>query len=160
MCEMVINCVNGRYTLRNERGDDVLTLSVGQHFEVMIRGQWCQVRLESGGYNGCYYVTADGECGRLALCMQARMCQQVPGEQAAWTKLEQARAFWIGKHVESRVPLACGMVRGVVRDITQGGFVVFVYTPRLNEVPVVVSFPLERIGDVLVMGFAAARATN
>ena len=52
MSEMVINCVNGSYTLRNERGEDVLALLVGQHFEVLIRGEWCQVRLESGGYKG------------------------------------------------------------------------------------------------------------
>ena len=65
-------------------------------------------------------------------------------------------ALWIGKEVESRVPLACGMVRGVVRDITHRGQVVFVYTPRLNKMSVVVMFPLERIGDVLAVGHVAA----
>ena len=156
MREMRINYRDGAYTLCNERGEDVLTLSVGQHLEVQVRGEWCQVRLESGGYNGRYYVTADGERGRLALCMQARMCQQVPDEEAVAMTLEQARAFWIGKQVKSRVPLACGRVWGVVRDITQDDHVVFVYSPRWNEVSVVVSFPLERIWDVLAVGHVAA----
>ena len=159
MSEMVIDYVNGAYVLRNERGKDVLTLSEGQSFEVKVRGQWCQVCLASGGYNGRYYVTAAGERGRLALCMQARMYQQAPKmsvvDMAAMT-LEQARALWVGKQVESRVPLACGRVHGVVRDITPGGHVVFVYTPHLNEVSVVVSFPLEQIGDVLAVGHVAA----
>ena len=69
--------------------------------------------------------------------------------------LVQARALWVGKQVESRVPLASGRVRGVVRDITQGGQVMFVYTPHLNDVSVVVSFPLERIGDVLAVEHVA-----
>ena len=119
-------------------------------------GQWCQVRLESGGYNGRYYVTAAGERGRLAICMQARLCQKAHVEDMAVMSLEQARAAWVGKEAESRVPLACGIVRGVVHDITQGGHVVFVYTPRLNEVSVVVSFPLEHIGDVLAVRYVAA----
>jgi len=156
MSEMVITCVNGSYILRDERSEHVLTLSVGQDFEVLIRGEWCQVRLESGGYNGRYYVTTDSERGRLALCMKARMCQQVPVQEAVAMTLEQAQAFWIGKQVESRVLLACGRVHGVVHDITQGGSVLFVYTPHFNEVPVVVTFPLERIRDVLAVGHAVA----
>jgi Domain of unknown function (DUF5348) len=151
MREMRINYVDGAYTLCNDRGEHVLTLSVGQSFEVRLRGEWCRVRLESGGYGGRYYVTAAGERGRLAMCMQARMCKQVHVEVEATMSLEQARSAWVGKQVESRVPLACGMVRGVVRDITQQEYVVFVYTPRLNTVPVVVSFPLERIGEVLAL---------
>ena len=43
MSEMVIDYVNGAYTLCNERGEHVLTLSVGQSFEVKVRGLWCQV---------------------------------------------------------------------------------------------------------------------
>jgi len=159
MSEMVIDYMNGAYVLRNERGEDVLTLSEGQSFEVKVRGQWCPVRLESGGYNGRHYVTAAGERGRLAICMQARLCQQahrVSVKDMAAMTLEQARALWVGKEVESRVPLACGMVRGVVRDITHRGQVVFVYTPRLNKMSVVVMFPLERIGDVLAVGHVAA----
>src|SRR5579864_1670008 len=147
--EMSINCVNGDYTIRNEKGVDVVTLSVGGHFELKLRGEWCRVRLESGGYNGRYYLTAEGERGRLAVCMKARICQQVAGEQAAKGPLNQARAAWVGKSVESRVALAGGQVRGVVREITERGKVVFVYTPRCNEVPVVVSFPVERVAEVL-----------
>jgi len=137
----------------NERDEEVLVLSVGQRFEVMIHGEWCQVRLESGGYRGRYYVTATGERGRLALCMAARLCQQSHEgsvqQDMATMSLEQARAIWVGKQVKSLVPLACGVVRGVVREITQRGYVVFVYSPCLNEVAVMVSFPFERIGDVL-----------
>jgi hypothetical protein len=168
MSEMVIDYVKGEYTLRNDRGEHVLTLSVGQRFELKLHGQWCQVRLESGGYRGCYYIMAAGERGRLALCMQARMCQQIRQVQQAHKvsvediegmaamSLEQARAAWVGKEAESRVPLVCGMVRGVVRDITQRGQVVFVYTPRLNGVPVEVLFPFERIGEVLAAIHVAA----
>jgi hypothetical protein len=156
MSEMRINYQQGEYTLCNERGKHVLTLLVGQIFEVKVRGQWCQVRLESGGYNGRYYVTATGERGRLAICMQVRLCQQVHVEDMASMTLEQARVLWVGKEVESLVPLACGMVSGMVRDITQGGQVVFVYTPRLNEVSVMVSFPLEHIGEILAVGHVAA----
>lgn len=163
MSEMRINYVDGahgEYTVRNERGEHVLTLSVGQSFELRLCGKWCQVHLESGGYRGCYFVTATGERGRLAVCMQARLCQQAYVEDMAAMSLEQARTVWVGKEAESRVPLAGGMVRGVVRDITHRGQVVFVYTPHLNEVPVVVSFPLEHIGEVLAVGQAAVGASK
>ena len=156
MSEMRINYQQGEYSLCNERGEHVLTLLVGQIFEVKVCGQWCQVRLESGGYNGRYYVTARGERGRLAICMQVRLCQQAHVEDMASMTLEQARVLWIGKEVESLVPLACGMVSGLVHDITQSGQVVFVYKPRLNEVSVMVSFPLEHIGEILAVGHVAA----
>ncbi len=156
MSEMIINCVHGEFTLRNDKGENVLTLSEGQSFELRLHGEWCRVRLESGGYMGRYYVTVEGERGRLAVCMKARMCHQVHVEETVAMSLDQARAAWVGKEVESRVPLACGMVRGVVREITQRGQVVFVYSPHLNGVPVVVSFPLECIGEVLTVAHAAA----
>jgi len=63
--------------------------------------------------------------------------------------LEQVRVMWVGKPVETRVPVAGGLVRGVVREITACGKVVFVYRSRLNGVPVVVSFPVGRLTEVL-----------
>src|SRR5205823_3856753 len=127
--DMRISMVDGAYTLRDEKGVDVVTLVVGERFELHLHGEWCQVRLESGGYMGRYYVTVDGECGRLAVGMPARQCEyvQVPGEATTEASLEQARAAWVGKPVESRVPLAGGLVRGVVCEITEQGHVVVVY---------------------------------
>ena len=152
-----ISLVDGAYTLRDEKGVDVVTLTVGERFEVQLRGAWCQVHLESGGYQGRYYVTADDECGRLAVGMAARPCEhvQVPEEVTMGALLEQARAAWVGKTVESRVPLAGGTVRGVVREITEQGHVVVLYTPPLNGVPVVVTFPVEQVGDILSLASAA-----
>src|SRR5437016_3978513 len=152
-----ISLVDGAYTLRDEKGVDVVTLLVGERFEVQLRGEWCQVRLESGGYQGRYYSTADGECGRLAVGMQVRPYAhvQVPDEAITAASLEQARAAWVGKTVESRVPLAGGMVRGIVHEITEQGHVVLLYMPPLNGVPVVVTFPVERVGDLLSLASAA-----
>jgi len=155
----ILNCVDGEYTLRNDKGEHVLTLSVGDSFELKLRGQWCRVRLESGGYKGRYYVTAAGERGRLALGMEARECERVQEErrveETAARPFDQARAAWVGKAVESRVPLAGGRVRGVVREITERGQVVLVYMPSLNEVPVIVSFPVERLVEVLSLANSA-----
>jgi Domain of unknown function (DUF5348) len=155
--DMRISLVEGAYTLRDEKGVDVVTLVVGERFELYLRGAWCQVRLESGGYQGRYYVTVEGECGRLAVGMPARPCEdmQVPGEATTEASLEQARAAWVGKAVESRVPLAGGLVRGVVREITEQGHVVVLYTPPLNGVPVVVTVPVERVGEILSLASAA-----
>src|SRR5579859_7738044 len=80
MSDMIINYVDGEYTLRNDKGVDVVTLSVGDVFELKLYGEWCRVRLASGGYKGRYYVTDAGEHGRLALCMEARVCEPEPGE--------------------------------------------------------------------------------
>ena len=155
--EMRISLVEGAYTLRDEKGVDVVTLAVGERFELQLRGVWCQVRLESGGYQGRYYITVDGECGRLAVGMPARLCEDVPlpGETMTEASLEQARAAWVGKTVESRVPLAGGMVRGVVREITEQGHVVMLYTPPMNAVPVVVTVPVERVEDLLALASVA-----
>lgn len=157
---MRISMSDGAYTLRNEHGVDVVTLTVEECFEIQLRGAWCQVRLESGGYQGRYYVTADGERGRLAVSMLAKPCEYVPVQSdveaplMAW--LERARAAWVGKEVESRVPLAGGLIRGVVREITEQGQVVLVYTPQLNGVPVVVSFPIECVEEILTEACAVA----
>jgi hypothetical protein len=92
--------------------------------------------------------------------MQARPCEHVSArlhvEEALAASLEQARTAWVGKEVESRVPLAGGLVRGVVSEITEQGQVVMVYTPQLNGVPVVVSFPVEHVREVLTEACAAA----
>ena len=153
-----ICAVGEKVTLRGRQRTEVVTISVvvGEHFEVKLRGQWCQVCLASGGYQGRYYLTACGECGRLALGMEARPCEETQPEPVGPVVLDQARALWVGKAVESRVPLAGGLVRGVVREITEWGKVVLVYTPRRNEVPVIVSFPLERVGQVLALASVAA----
>ena len=157
--EMRISVVDSAYTLRDVHGVDVVTLAVGERFEVQLRGEWCQVRLESGGYQGRYYVTVDGECGRLAVGMQARPCEHMqvslPDEATTAASLEQARVAWVGKSVESRVPLAGGLVRGVVREITEQGQMVVIYTPPLNGVPVVVTVPVERVGEILSLASAA-----
>src|SRR6266567_4610181 len=123
-----ISAIAGEITLRGGTGQAVVTISVavGENFEVKLRGQWCRVRLESGGYKGRYYLTASGERGRLALGMEARPCEQVQSEQMGPVVLDQARAVWVGKAVESRIPLAGGLVRGVVREITERGKVVLV----------------------------------
>ena len=155
--EMRISLVEGAYTLRDEKGVDVVTLAVGERFELHLHGVWCQVRLESGGYRGQYYLTVDGECGRLAVGMPAKPCEDVPlpGEAMTEASLEQARAAWVGQTVESRVPLAGGMVRGVVHEITDQGQMVVLYTPPLNGVPVVVTVPLERVAELLARASAA-----
>ncbi len=156
--EMRICAIEGEVMLRGRKGQEVVTISVavGESFEVKLRGDWCQMRLASGGYKGRYSITASGECERLALGMEARPCEAVQPEQAGPVVLDQVRAVWVGKAVESRVPLASGVVRGVVREITDRGRVVLVYTPPLNQVPVIVSFPVERVGEVLALASVAA----
>jgi hypothetical protein len=89
--------------------------------------------------------------------MKARSCQ-VPGQAASTAEpvvvlspVEVARLVWVGRMAGSRVPLACGVVRGVVQAITDGGVVRFVYRPCSSEVPVIASLPLERIDEVLAL---------
>jgi hypothetical protein len=141
---------------KNEQEAVLFLVAVGESFKVKLRGQWCQVRLASGGYKGRYYITPTGERGRLALGMEASPCQQEQAKRRRKTQLERARAMWVGKVVESRVPLAGGLVRGVVREITEGGRVVLVYTPHFNQVPVLVSFTVEWIADILSLAREAA----
>jgi hypothetical protein len=91
---IIINYADGEYTLCNDQGQDVMTLSVGTCFELKLRGQWCRVRLESGGYKGRYYVTEAGERGRLALCMEARACEPRPCEpEVERTRESSAASF-------------------------------------------------------------------
>jgi hypothetical protein len=152
--EQRISLVDGAFTLRDKKGVDLVTLAVESQFEVQLRGGWYQVRLESGGYRGLYSVTADGERGRLAISMRARLCEAVPEpvqSEEAREALEQARAIWVGQCVESRVPFAGGFVRGVVREITEQGEVVVVYTPDVSGVLVIATVPVERVEDVLAV---------
>ena len=68
-----VNFENGRYVLTGERGMGTYILSAGDVFELDIQGQFQPVRVASGGYNGWYYVTADGQPARFALGMRARL---------------------------------------------------------------------------------------
>jgi Domain of unknown function (DUF5348) len=63
----------GHYQLVDPHGMDQHCLQAGDVFEVRVGGQWQAVRMESGGYQGWYFVTADGERVRPALCMKARL---------------------------------------------------------------------------------------
>jgi uncharacterized protein DUF5348 len=63
----------GHYKLVNHHGMDQHCLQAGDVFEVRAGGEFQAVRLESGGYKGWYFVTADGRRARPALCMKARV---------------------------------------------------------------------------------------
>ena len=71
--ERVVGFESGRYVLIGERGMGTYILSAGDVFELYIRGDFQPVRVESGGYHGWYYVTADGQPARFALGMRARL---------------------------------------------------------------------------------------
>ena len=58
------------YTVVNQQGHEVVTLGVGDSLELFIGTAWQWVRVESGGYKGWYYVTADGQPARFAVAMQ------------------------------------------------------------------------------------------
>ncbi len=140
------------YVLLNKQGQQVHVLAVGDVIEVQMGDTWCRVRVESGGYKGFYYVTSQGRRGRFALCMQVRRVeQQVAAPVVQGSSLEQLRLAWVGRRVQSRVPLAVGYVCGVVREITERGQAIFVYTPRANGVPVVATLPVSRLNDFLML---------
>jgi hypothetical protein len=63
----------GHYKLVGQHGMDQYCFQAGDVFEVRVGGQWQAVRMESGGYKGWYFVTADGQRARPALCMKARL---------------------------------------------------------------------------------------
>jgi hypothetical protein len=152
--ELVVGYLDDRYVLLDEDKSVVAVLEPGSVFQVWMGGEWQAVRLQSGGYRGCYYVTNHGERGRLALCMRVRLCEAdvAPGEQdEVATTLERLRLAWIGKQAHSRVPLAGGSVCGEVREVTDWGMVLFVYTPPLNPVCVRVRFPIECFEEVLAL---------
>lgn len=60
------------YTVVNQHGHEVMTLRAGDTLELFIGKGWQRVHVESGGYKGWYYVTADGQPARFALSMQIR----------------------------------------------------------------------------------------
>ncbi len=141
----------GSYVLLNKQGQQVHQLVVGDVIEVQIGSTWHRARVESGSYKGFYYVTSQGHPGRFALCMQVRRVeQQVLPSEVQVSPLEQLRLAWVGRRVQSRVPLAVGYVYGVVREITERGQAIFVYTPRANGVPVVATLPVSRLDDFLM----------
>ena len=152
--KIVVGYLDDHYVMLDDSGTVVTVLAPGMRFEIWMGGEWQAVRLESGGYRGCYYVTSGGERGRLALCMRARLCEAdaAPGEQEEVPlPLEQLRLVWVGKQARNRVPLAGGYVCGEVRQVTDRGLVLFVYTPPLNPVCVRARFPVERLFEVLAL---------
>ncbi len=141
----------GSYVLLGKQGQQVHQLVVGDVIEVQIGSTWHRARVESGGYKGFYYVTSQGQRGRFALCMQVRRIeQQVLASVVQGSPLEQLRLAWVGRRVQSRVPLAVGYVYGVVREITERGQAMFVYMSRANGVPVVATLPVSRLDDFLM----------
>ena len=54
-------------------GTEEHVLGVGDVLELSDSGRLQAVRVASGGYRGWYYITADGQQVRFALCMQARL---------------------------------------------------------------------------------------
>jgi hypothetical protein len=149
----VIGYSDGRYVVVDARGLVAAALAPGARFEMWMGGEWQAVSLHSGGYRGYYYVTSNGQRGRLALCMPVRL-SPVPAMSEAFavlSPLEQVRLIWMDKRVESRVPVAGGYVSGEVREVTDSGMVVFVYRSRLNGVAVKATFPMERVAEVLAL---------
>jgi hypothetical protein len=148
-----IGHVGDAYVLLTPQGQQVRILAVGDAIEVQRGAVWCRVRVESGGYKGWYYVAADGHRARFALCMRVRLVesQQAASSVTNLSPRERLRATWVGKSVQTRVALAGGYVSGVVREITQKGQAIFAYVPRANGVPVVASFPVERLDEVLML---------
>ena len=71
--EGILGYALGHYLLIGQHDGDQHCIQADDVFEVHISGQWQAVRMESGGYKGWYFVTADGERIRLALCMKARL---------------------------------------------------------------------------------------
>jgi hypothetical protein len=59
------------YVLAGRQGLDDYVLSVGDVLELSTNGRRQAVRVASGGYCGWYYITADGQRARFALCMKA-----------------------------------------------------------------------------------------
>src|SRR5258706_15107133 len=122
--KLVVGYLNDHYVLLDSSGAVVAELAPGMMFELWMGDEWQAVRLESGGYRGCYYVTISGERGRLALCMRVRLCEadEALGEQDEGSSpLEQLRLAWIGKQAHSLVPLAGGYMCGEVGGVTDRG---------------------------------------
>lgn len=157
--ELIVSYLDDQYVLLDEERSVVAVLEPGSVFQVWMAGEWQAVRLQSGGYRGCYYVTNRGERGRLALCMRVRLCAAdaaLSQSNEASSPFEQLRLTWMGKQAHSRVPLAGGYVCGEVCEVTDRGVVVFVYTPPLNGVCVRVKVPIERLEETLALALEAS----
>ncbi len=151
--KLCIGYTAGQYVAVDVHGSVVAVLAPGAVCEVCIGNQWQAVRRHSGGYRGCYYETPQGVRGRFALCMGVRLCQ-VCAEGCTETgrsSVEHVRLTWVGKQAQTKVPLAAGSVCGEVLDVTKWGMVLFGYTSPVGSVPVRVTFPVERIDEVLAV---------
>ena len=71
--EGILGYALGYYMLIGQHDGDQHYFRAGDVIEVRIGGQWQTVRMGSGGYKGWYFVIADGERVRPALCMKARL---------------------------------------------------------------------------------------
>ena len=142
-----------QYVAVDVHGSVVAVLAPGAVCEVCIGSQWQAVSLHSGGYRVCYYETPQGIRGRLAVAMAVRLCQvRTEGcTKTGQASVEQLRLTWVGKQAQSKVPLAVGLVCGKVLDVTKRGMVLFGYTSPVGSVPVRVTFPVERIDEVLAV---------
>jgi hypothetical protein len=65
-----------RYVLAGREGLDDHVLAAGDVLELITNGRRQAVCVASGGNRGWYYITADGQRGRFALCMKARLASQ------------------------------------------------------------------------------------
>ncbi len=151
--KLCIGYMDRQYVVVDMQGSVVAVLAPGAVFEVWMDGHWQVVRLQSGGYRGCYYVTPQGARGRFALCMGVRLCQ-VPAQvshDVGVSPVEQIRLTWVGKRVQNKIPLATGSVCGEVLEVTKRGMVLFGYTSPVGSVPVRATFPVERIDEVLAV---------
>ncbi len=151
--KLCIGYTDGQYVALDTQGSVVTVLAPGAVFEVWMDGQWQVVRLHSGGYRGCSYVTPQGTRGRLALCVGVRLCQ-VPAQASndvAVSPVEQVCLTWVGKQAQSKVSLASGFVYGEVLNVTERGMVLFAYVSPVGGISVRVKFPVERIDEVLAV---------
>jgi hypothetical protein len=71
--ERIVAFEAGRVVLVGEFGMGRYLLTAGDVVELSLQGHFQPVRVESGGYRGWYYVMADGQRGRFAVGMRARL---------------------------------------------------------------------------------------
>jgi len=74
--ERYVSYESGHYVLVGEYGMGIYMLTAGDVIRLYIQGRFQPVRVESGGYRGWYYVTADGQWGRFAFGMKARLASR------------------------------------------------------------------------------------
>jgi hypothetical protein len=71
--EGILGFALGHFMLIGQHDVYQHSFQAGEEFEVRIGGEWKAVRMESGGYKGWYFVTADDQRVRPAVCMKARV---------------------------------------------------------------------------------------